>query len=291
MIKEPDTMKTTFYTLVVTCCFFIILAASFYENRITDELNIDIPEGYELVWNDEFSGNSLDTTKWNYDRGTGAQYGLNGWGNNELQYYTVDRPTNVRVDNGMLVIEAHKENYKGMGYTSGRINTAGKGDWKYGRFEIKARLPEGRGTWPALWMLPTMENMQWPDDGEIDIMEHVGYNQNNIIATIHTGAYNHMDGTQISDSIKVDNAAGYFHRYALEWTPEKLTWFVDGKKIHEFQNPHETKAEWPFDKPFHLIMNVAVGGNWGGKHGVDEKIWPQQMNIDYVRVFKSDNNK
>lgn len=278
-------------TFMLSAFLFIVVTRNNDTTISSTDRQIAVPDGYEMVWNDEFNGNSLDTKKWNYDRGTGAQYGLKGWGNNELQYYTVDRPKNVRVENGMLILEAHREDYKNMEYTSGRIKTAGKGDWKYGRFEIKARLPEGRGTWPALWMLPTMENMRWPEHGEIDIMEHVGYDQNNIVATIHTGAYNHMDGTHIGDSIRIENAAGDFHRYALEWTPEKLIWFVDDRKIHEFTNPHKTHAEWPFDKPFHLIMNIAVGGNWGGKKGVDKNIWPQQMNIDYVRVFKKLENE
>ncbi len=176
--------------------------------------------GWQLVWSDEFNYSGLpDAAKWGYD------VGGSGWGNKELQYYTDRRKENARVENGHLIIEVRRDGFGNNEYTSARLTSKGKGDWTYGRFEVRAKLPSGRGTWPAIWMLPSGKsygNAGWPDNGEIDIMEHVGFD-----------------------------------------------------------------PEWPFDKPFHLILNLAVGGTWGGGKGVDQSIWPQRMEIDYVRVYRS----
>jgi beta-glucanase (GH16 family) len=241
----------------------------------------------KLVWSDEFDKNSTpDATRWNYDLGDGCP-NVCGWGNNELEYYTND-PRNVRVENGKLIIEAHREDKGGKPYTSTRIVSKQKGDWLYGRFEIMAKLPRGKGTWPAIWMLSTdWKYGGWPASGEIDIMEHVGYDPGVVHGTIHTETYNHSKQTQKEGKISVADAQDKFHLYAIEWSASKIDFFVDDKKYHTVtKSPDEDFKGWPFDQRFHLIMNVAVGGNWGGAQGIDESIWPQRMEIDYVRVYQ-----
>jgi beta-glucanase (GH16 family) len=235
-----------------------------------------------LVWYDEFNYTGLPASdKWGYDVGGG------GWGNNELQYYTNARAENARVENGNLIIEARKEQYEGSEYTSARLVTRHKGDWLYGRFEAYAKLPSGRGTWPAIWMLPTnWVYGNWPKSGEIDIMEYVGYDPGVVHGSIHTEAYNHVLGTQKTASIPVPDAETAYHLYALEWTPENIDIYVDNNKYFTFANEHKDYKTWPFDQVFHLILNIAVGGNWGGAQGVDPNIWPQKMYVDYVRVYQ-----
>ena len=247
-------------------------------------------ENYDLIWSDEFDGSGApDSTKWSYDLGDGCP-DLCGWGNNEGQYYT-NRPQNVRRENGNLIIEARKENFQNSNYTSARILTRGNAAWKYGLFEIRAELPSGRGTWPAIWMLPEhWKYGGWPASGEIDIMEHVGHEPERIYATVHTKAFNHLAGTQDTDTLQVSDAESSFHTYAIEWTPDEIRWLVDGREYASFENQHKTFAEWPFDQPFHLILNIAVGGNWGGTKGIDDTIWPQRMLVDYVRVYKKQDN-
>lgn len=236
---------------------------------------------WTLVWSDEFDYTGLpDSTKWT------AETGGNGWGNNELQYYTAGRKENARVGNGLLTIEAIKENWQGKGYTSARLITKNKGDWQYGKVEVKAKLPKGRGTWPAIWMLASVPKLRWPDDGELDIMEHVGYNQGVIHGTVHCKKYNHVINTQKSDTIVVDDCSENFHVYSTEWTKEWVKIAIDGKVFFTFNNEHTGYDAWPFDNKLFLILNIAVGGNWGGAKGVDEKIWPQKMEVDYVRVYQ-----
>lgn len=240
---------------------------------------------YELVWSDEFDYEGLpDSEKWYYDTGG------SGWGNHELQYYTEGE--NAWVSGGYLVIEARKEEYENNGYTSARLVSHGEGDWTYGKFEIYARLPQGRGTWPAIWMLPTdWKYGDWPASGEIDIMEHVGYDQNRIHGSVHTQTYHHSINTQKSSSTVVEGVSDEFHLYTLEWLPDQIIISVDGEEYFTFkptsykQTP--TYTEWPFDQRFHLLLNLAVGGDWGGAMGVDESVYPQQMLVDYVRVYQS----
>ncbi|MBY0478661.1 MAG: glycoside hydrolase family 16 protein [Chitinophagaceae bacterium] len=241
----------------------------------------------KLVWADEFNYTGLpDSLKWSYDLGRGCPQNC-GWGNNELQYYTQRRKENARVENGKLIIQAHKENYQDAAYTSARLVSKNKGDWTYGRFEAKAKLPAGTGMWPAIWMLPTnWEYGGWPHSGEIDIMENVGYWPDSALGTVHTNAYNGMKGTQRTNGLRITDLSTAFHVYAIEWTPESILFFIDGKKYNEFKNEHTGKDAWPFDKAFHLLLNVAVGGNWGGKFGVDDKIFPQKMEVDYIRVYQ-----
>lgn len=240
---------------------------------------------YELVWSDEFDYEGLpDEAKWDYD------VGGHGWGNNELQYYT--KGENAYVKDGHLIIEARKEAKEGMDYTSARLVTRGKGDWLYGKIEVRAKLPSGLGTWPAIWMLPTdWEYGSWPASGEIDIMEHVGYNQDTIHASIHTASYYHSIGTQKTATKYVKGVSDDFHVYSVEWLPDKIMAYIDGELYFNF-DPKDYKKiptykEWPFDKKFHLLLNIAVGGNWGGAKGMDDSIYPVQMVVDYVRVYQS----
>jgi len=238
---------------------------------------------WEQVWGDEFEGQGLpNSEKWYYETGG------DGWGNQEQQYYTRDDTDNARLENGHLIIEARKESFKGNDYTSVRLNS--EASWKYGRFVIRTKLPAGRGTWPALWMLAdeqTYGDQYWPDNGEMDIMEHVGYDEGVIHGTIHTEAFNHIDGTDKGSTITVPDATSEFHDYAMEWTPNEFRVFVDGEQYFTFQNREQYDwQEWPFDQKFHLLMNIAVGGSWGGAEGIDDSAFPERMVIDYVRVYK-----
>ncbi|HOT98198.1 MAG TPA: glycoside hydrolase family 16 protein [bacterium] len=249
-----------------------------------DNKPVDKPEGWQLVWSDDFTTNGLPSaTRWGY------QTGGSGWGNDEKQYYYGDRPENCRVENGMLIIEARKDNFEGHPYTSARLVSRGKGDWTYGRFEIRAKLPAGRGTWPAIWMMPTVSTYGsggWPDNGEIDIMEHVGYDMGIIHASIHSLKYNHKINTQKTATLKVYDVASKFHDYILEWDATQIRAWVDTTLY--FTTPNEGKGweYWPFDKSFYLILNIAIGGSWGGAQGIDDSIFPQQMVVDYVRVYQ-----
>ncbi|MCC7525939.1 MAG: glycoside hydrolase family 16 protein, partial [Chitinophagaceae bacterium] len=236
---------------------------------------------WEMVWSDEFDYSGLpDVSKWGYE------VGGHGWGNHELEYYTENRLENARVENGMLTIEARKEDYEGMKYTSVRLVTKGKGDWQYGKIEVKAKLPKGRGTWPAIWMLASKSPLNWPDDGEIDIMEHVGYDQGVIHGTIHCKKYNHILGTQKAATITVPDCSDNFHIYTMEWNKDSLKIGMDGNYYFTFTNDHSDYDAWPFDNKMYLLLNIAVGGDWGGQKGVDETIWPQRMEVDYVRVYQ-----
>ncbi|WP_295200929.1 glycoside hydrolase family 16 protein [uncultured Chryseobacterium sp.] len=239
--------------------------------------------GSRLIWNDEFNVKGLpDSTKWNYD------VGGHGYGNNEEQFYTKDRPENARLEDGKLVIEARKEQWEGNTYTSARLLTKGKFSFQYGTVEVRAKLPKGRGTWPAIWMM-SEKMKKWPDDGELDIMEHVGYHQGYIHASVHTKKYNHIIGTQKTDTLFVQDASEQFHVYKAVWTPEKIDVYVDKQKYFTYENREKTNDAWPFDQPYFLILNLAVGGFWGGKEGIDDRIFPQKFEIDYVRVYQ--NNK
>ena len=236
----------------------------------------------KLVWSDEFNYTGLpDSSKWNYDTGG------HGWGNNEKQFYTKSRAQNAIVKDGVLTITAIKENYQGSGFTSARLTSKGKGDWTYGRFEIKAKMPRGKGLWPAIWMLPTdWKYGGWPASGEIDIMEHVGYLPDSIFGTVHTAAYNHVLGTQKGTHTFRNDLSEAFHVYTLDWTENEIKIFLDEELYFSYKNEHKSDKEWPFDQRFHLLLNIAVGGNWGGLRGIDESVFPQSMQIDWVRVYQ-----
>lgn len=263
----------------------------------SDEATVPAPEphrpprGYELVFADEFNtGTVPDPEKWFYDTHRNEQ----GWYNNELQYYSAERAENARIEGGALIITAREEDlsaarlpdFGGQKYTSARLTTQQRAAWTYGFFEVRAKLPCGRGTWPAIWMLPEDPDVVWPNGGEIDIMEHVGYEPGVINHSIHTKAFNFGKGTQKTTSHKVPTACDAFHRYQLLWTEDMLVFAVDDAPRFAFKKVQSSKARWPFDEDMHLLLNIAVGGNWGGRKGVDGDAFPQSMVIDHVRVYQ-----
>ena len=235
--------------------------------------------GWALVFSDEFDKpGALDPAKWGYEIGYIR--------NKEAQYYT-SRPENVRAEKGNLVIEGRKEAFQGFGYTSASINTLGRFEFLYGRVEVRAKLATGNGSWPAIWMLGTNRaQVGWPACGEIDIMENVGFDPPRIHASIHTAAYNHTKGTQKTASVTVTSPWGEFHVYAMEWYADRIDIFVDGQKYFTFRNETTGSGTWPFDKPQYLLINLAVGGSWGGQKGVDDARFPQQYLVDYVRIYQ-----
>jgi beta-glucanase (GH16 family) len=249
--------------------------------------NID---DWQPVWCDEFDQDGLpDPSRWGYD------VGGHGWGNQELQFYTQADLDNAFIEDGILNIKTLAETMGSNQYTSARLVSKYRGDWLYGRIQVRAKMPSGRGLWPAIWMLPTNWIYgEWPASGEIDIMEYVGYDPEMVHGTIHTGAFNHMMNTQIGFSRRVPTVEDAFHVYEMIWEPGKIELFIDGERYARFGfNPDTTiqipnSDAWPFDDPFHLILNVAVGGTWGGLRGVDPSIFPQAMQVDYVRVYQRD---
>ena len=255
-----------------------------------------VSDNWNLVWSDEFDHEGLpDRSRWGYEEGFVR--------NEELQYYTRDRAENARVQNGMLVIEARQEKFKNARfdpqarpgnwrrsreyaeYTSASIVTKGKASWLYGRFEIRAKLPTGRGTWPAIWTLGT-NTVGWPACGEIDIMENVGFDPDMIHANVHTKKYNHVDGTHKGSKIEIARPFADFHVYAMEWHPNRLDFYVDDRRYFIYANEGTGKDAWPFDEPQYLLLNIAIGGTWGGQRGIDDAIFPQKMLVDYVRVYQ-----
>ena len=270
------------FILIISFLPRIAIADTIANNQPTEDT-------WKLVWEDDFSKDtSIDTSKWNFTIGAG------GYGNNELQYYT-DRPDNARIENGKLVIEARKENYKGSPYTSAKLSTQGKFSFTYGKVEVKARLPEGKGVWPAIWMMPEDMSLYggWPSCGEIDIMELLGHEPNKVYGTIHYGNphtyhggnYTLPDGKKFSDD---------FHVFALEWEPGEIRWYVDDVLYYKtsdwFSRSMNEAFDYtypaPFDRDFYLILNVAVGGNWPGYPPDDANYFPQRMEVEYVKVYQ-----
>ncbi len=240
-------------------------------------------DALNLVWADEFNGTSIDTSKWNFAAGNGN----NGWGNNELQFYSTNT-TNANVNNGNLEITARQETIGGYNYTSARLHTRAKGDFTYGRIEASIKAPQGQGIWPAFWMFPTDEVYGgWPSSGEIDIMELIGSNPDRIHGTTHfgpsPGAGHFMDG----DHYDLPGAATYaddFHVFAVEWEPNEIRWYMDSILYHSLSPWELSPCEWPFDQDMHIILNVAVGGNWPGNPDGSTQ-FPQTMSVEYVRVY------
>lgn len=271
--------------LLYLCLFFLLQSCHQSSVSNTDKKHKNSnKDTYQLVWQDEFDYSGLpDLTKWDYDtEGNEA-----GWGNNEAQYYTVANEKNAYVERGVLNITAHKENFKGKEYTSARL--VSKADWKYGKIEVNAKLPSGRGTWSAIWMMPgdwSFNDGNWPDIGEIDIMEHVGHNIGVVHFSAHSKDYQWQKGTQKTDTIKIPDVDKEFHSYILEWTPELLKGFVDDSLYFTYKNEGLGESKWPYDKPYYLILNIAVGGAWGGEQGIDNNAFPQTMEVDYVRAYQ-----
>ncbi len=274
-----------FVLAILILLVFILITLN--ENLSKVKLSEEKNETWKLVWSDEFDYNgSPSDAHWNFVVGDGCP-SLCGWGNNELEYYTDRQLKNARVENDLLVIEAHREKMHDRNFSSAKLVTKDKHHMLNGRIEVRSKNPKGIGTWPAVWMMP-VENTYggWPKSGEIDIMEHVGYNPDSIFGTIHCEAFNHLKGTQKAGKIKIPDNESNFHNYILEWDQENLRWYVDSTLYHSVQNPKLSTAEWPFDKEFYLILNLAVGGNWGGVQGVDSLAFPAKFEIDYVRYFE-----
>jgi beta-glucanase (GH16 family) len=244
----------------------------------------------KLIWSDEFNGKSLDMSKWSFDTSRNKL----GWYNKELQYYAANRPENLRLENGKLIIELRKDpaaidrfaDWGNQQYSSAKIVTKGKAAFDTGFVEVSAKLPCTRGTWPAIWMLPEGDS-PWPDGGEIDILEQVGSQPNVAHATLHTRLFNHVMHTGRGAETPVPTACSAFHRYQLAWTNEAITIGVDGRAYMRVRNDQSGgSGAWPFDTPFYLILNLAMGGDWAAAKGIDDAALPQRMEIDYVRVWQ-----
>jgi beta-glucanase (GH16 family) len=242
-----------------------------------------------LQWSDEFDGTALDASKWSFDTSRNKA----GWYNKELQYYAADRPENLRVGDGQLTIELRNDpeaisrfpDWGGQQYSSAKIVTKDKAAFTTGFVEVSAKLPCARGTWPAIWMLPQAES-RWPDGGEIDILEQVGSQPNVAHANLHTALFNHVKQTGRGAETPVPTACSAFHRYQLAWTPDAITAGVDGRAYMRVRNDQPGgRGAWPFDSPFYLILNLAMGGDWAGARGIDDAALPQRFDVDYVRVY------
>lgn len=231
----------------------------------------------KLIWQEDFNGKTLDEKVWNFELGNGCPNNC-GWGNNEKQLYT---KTNHELKDGKLIITVSQE---GDHYTSTRITTAGKKEFQYGRMEARAKIPVGKGIWPAFWMLGSnIGKVGWPKCGEIDILEYVGRDPQEVYTTLHTE--DSHGNSKNSKKTEIKNIEDGFHVYAIEWDKEKIEFFVDDLSVYTFRPDEKTESIWPFNQPFFFILNVAVGGNFGG-HDVDNAIFPQQFVIDYVRVYR-----
>ncbi|MFK7925443.1 MAG: family 16 glycosylhydrolase [Bacteroidia bacterium] len=256
--------------------------------KVLDPGPCDFPEAleaYSMVWNEEFDAANIDTDIWSYDLGDGCDRDICGWGNNELEYYT-DRPENAFIKDGALTIRAQEERFQGYDYTSARMVTKNKADFQFGRIDIRAKLPKGQGIWPAIWMLSTDQNYGgWPRSGEIDIMELIGNKPNEVLGTVHYGhdfwryksAYYKMDQGDFSQD---------YHTFSLLWREDCLRFMVDGILFGDPITPSVTlPTGYPFNDRFHLILNIAVGGNLPGNPD-GSTVFPQEMLIDYIRVYQ-----
>ena len=279
-------MKKLLAVLFVVAC----LPACVGTQRLTAD-----PEKWQLVWADEFSvPGAPNPKKWSYEEGFRR--------NRQLQYFT-DRPENVRVENGHLVIEAIPESWpndayekdstdwrkelENAEYTSGAINTRGKASWTYGRIEIRLKISQGLGLHAAAWTLgDNLLSVGWPASGELDIMEYVGFQPDIFHTSVHTEAFNHVKRNHKRGGMRVPDAHHTFHVFAVEWDQDQIEFFVNGNSTLVFENEGTGNAEWPFDKPQYLVLDYAVGGNWAGEQGVDQSALPSKFLVDYIRVYK-----
>ena len=246
-----------------------------------EKATYNAPEGYQLVWHDEFNeGTELNKADWTHEvQGS-------GWVNHELQNYVNHTTPKGRyvteIMDGTLRIHCFKEDGK---IYSGRVYAKVKEGWKYGYIEASIKLPKGKGTWPAFWMMP-VNFRSWPADGEIDIMEEVGYHPDYVSSSLHANAHVHSNGTQVTHEMYCKGAEGEFHTYSIEWTAQNITTYVDGKLQLSYDNHGLGRDDWPYNDPFYVIFNLAWGGDWGGSQGVDENALPATMEVDYIRVFQ-----
>lgn len=309
--KHHSALDRAFYNVEITDGQFNLtlkaLASSKFKpviSAIIVRKKHQVADHWQLVWQDEFDyTGSPDPSKWSFDLWPARKV------NDEDQTYT-NNLKNVRVEDGKLLIVAHKEQVDGAEYTSGRIHSAGKGDFLYGRAEVRAKLPAGTGTWSAIWMLPSdpyryattcqpNEDWQgsstcnaWPNSGEIDIMEHVGFDMQNVHGTVHNKAFYWANWEQRKGSIEAQDVDSNFHTYSIEWSPENITIFFDDTPYFSYSNEHTDWQAWPYDHPYHLILNLAIGGMWGRAGGpIDDSIFPVQMEVDYVRIYTLKDNQ
>jgi beta-glucanase (GH16 family) len=271
--------RLVFKSLILALPIFVISSCS------TDETQ-KVATFKQLVMQDEFDTDGApNSTIWGYDLGTGNSLTGAGWGNNELQFYT-KRTENVKVENGYLLITAEKESYNGASYTSARLTTKGLFDQAYGRFEARIRLPYGQGIWPAFWLLgANIDEVGWPQCGEIDIMEYRGQQPTKLLGTVHGPGYSGGASITKSYSLLNDRFDTGFHIFGIEWGPKYINYYVDNVLYNQI-TPADVTGEWVFDHPFYIIINLAVGGNFVGNPN-SETVFPQTMLVDYVRVYKN----
>lgn len=272
------------------CVIQSIVFTRVLPHRPSEEILVQSWEGEQevLVWSDEFDRDGLpDSTKWTHDLGDW------GWGNNELQFYTQHQLENARVENGSLIITALRDTTTSGGWTSARLTTRGKVGFVYGRIEIRAKVPSGRGNWAAGWTLGNdyIDELSWPYCGEIDILESVGYEMDDATgdgiahASVHSGAYYFKLGNQPTATLPVSAMDREFHTYSIEWSPEAITAQVDGEEYLRYDDT-SSELSWPFNRPQNIILNLTMGGGWGGLQGMDSSITRQTMEVDYVRVYE-----
>jgi beta-glucanase (GH16 family) len=263
--------------IFITCIVVLSWSGSQAKNPVYEKGK------WKLVWEENFNYTGLPNPEiWSYEEGYVR--------NNEVQYYTRGRSENARVEDGNLIIEARMDNWQGNKITSASLHTYVKKSILYGRVEVRAKLPSGTGTWPAIWMLGNsfQTGTGWPACGEIDIMENVGYDPDVVHGNIHTKAYNHVLGTAKGNKLTLEKPYDLFYTYAIEWYDDRIEFFIDDECYLVYENEYNGSDTWPFDKPHYLILNLAIGGSWGGQKGVDESIFPQKYYIDYVKVYKLD---
>lgn len=274
--------KINNYKIKVIGLVSVLLIATFVTYSCDTDETQTVVNFTELVMSDEFDSDGvIDNSIWSYDIGTGE----NGWGNNELQYYT-GRPENISVQNGILIIKADKESYEGSSYTSARIVTKAKFEQKYGRFEARIRLPYGQGLWPAFWLLGNnIDEVGWPNCGEIDIMEYRGQNPSLVLGTLHGPGYSGGNSITKSYDLVNDRFDTGFHVFGIEWGPEYINFYVDDVLYNQL-TPSDVTGDWVYDHPFYILINLAVGGGFVGSPN-SETVFPQTMLVDYVRVYKN----
>lgn len=231
----------------------------------------------KLIWEENFNGKALDTTVWNFELGNGCP-NICGWGNNESQIYTKN---NHKVENGMLTITA---SYDGTQYTSTRITTKDKKEFQYGKMEVRAKLPQGKGLWPAFWMLGSnISQVGWPKSGEIDILEYIGKEPGQVFTSLHT--QDSHGNTINTKKTKIEGIEEGFHLYAIDWNKDQIAFYVDNHLVYTFKPEVKNENTWPYNQPFYFLINMAIGGNFGGPD-IDNSVFPQEFSIDYIKVYQ-----
>ncbi|MCJ7616405.1 MAG: glycoside hydrolase family 16 protein [Desulfobacterales bacterium] len=267
-----------YFLLFISVALFVVMILITGCGQQTQTLQEWEREGWTLLWQDEFDGKVLDPGKWE------MEIGGHGWGNYERQFYT-DRTENVRLEDGLLFIEARDEKFITRNYTSGRLKTQGLFSFTYGRVEARMKLPYGQGLWPAFWMLgEDVSSVSWPNCGEIDIMEYIGSEPTNIYGTLHGPGYSGANNIGYFTTLSGNTISEEFHVYVIEWEPDEIRWYVDDEQYFRVTSD-QVPGEWVYDHPFFMLVNMAVGGSWPG-YPDDSTVFPQFLNVDYVRVYQ-----